>query len=360
MVNQKESKRMKLKEKLKKLKEHLKRVFKFFLSNKSMPDAIEVFKRGFDWIKDKEFLKVFLTLWAVNFIFQLLIMAAVIILIFVVGDEKTFSSMLVEETSTLILALLTNPYVIITILFVIIGLIVVQYINGFYLTAKIFEKYGKITKYLKINISNIIDMIVYGIVSFITIDICNWMDKRIAIVQGVLLIIGVAIGIGTIAALLSGASESALILLLAMLLGGILILLPLLIIVAYNGIRYAIALPVRVAEAESARDAMVKTWSLTSGKALEIFVIIIIVVIFSTVLGLAGFIVKLPIQIVGGIYPIASLIASFSTLLIDTGITSFSIVVVEFVLVNYYLSLKTELAGKSARKSETERSERGK
>lgn len=289
-----------------------------------MTDVIEIAKKGFDWIRDGEFWKLFLLIWAS----YLAIYLAVIV--FGVIYAFTNSLLVIIPAAIVVIPLLLLAF----------------YLSSLHLYSKALEKYGEKTKYTEISLPGIIDMVVFNIVSNVTYFF-NWVDKRILIAQVALTIIGIVF----IAAAFVGYSSQNI--LLAIAAGGIalLVLIAYGAVIIYNSLRYVFDTAVRVVEADGARDAMVKAWPKTQGRVLEVLGLAIVLGLIGLAFGIAGAVITVPLSVIGELVPAISIVTSFFEQLVSTFINVFIVFVSVFAISNYYLAVRRELAAAAPKKA---------
>jgi len=231
--------------------------------------------------------------------------------------------------------------------------ILVGFFSTFYICDKVLNHLGVKTKnWSAINGHNIIEYVKYWIVD-IVITMFNWVDKKILIAQIIAYVVAVIslvflTVVGFSPALSSTFGSAAFMILVALAVIAVVVALILLI---YNSIRFFVALPVRLSEAEGTVDAFKRSWELTRGRAFNIFCIQILYSILALILVIVA---ALPLILAAlGISGAGVSLGAVLTL-IGFGITLILFFIVSiyltmfgsFVVTNYYLSIKKEMSKK--------------
>ena len=196
-----------------------------------------------------------------------------------------------------------------------------SYLSTFYLYSKVGKVFHKKSVFEKFNLANVLELVKFSIVSFVTV-LFNWVNKKILIIQ-VSIIIAIVI-LATIFLLLKPFAQLSTLLIIF----SVILFLFYFVILIYNTLRFYPALLIRIFKNKSATESLKEAWELTRGNALHIFLSTVVVAIvdfaITFVIGIIQLIIQLPFAILSVIY-LPQLVRFIQTLLYPLDLLSSSI-----------------------------------
>jgi len=329
-------------------------------------DLIDAIKAGFRWIKDKDSQKLFLKLTGVTFAFSI-ITTFIVIGMLLVGAVGVFSVIgLPESIQSVIkegivesfglelgaisgsITLISGLIIVFLAIVLILAWITLFYLFSFFLCGKIIEKRGINNKYTEINTKNIIDNVIYSIAYSFTV-LFNWVSKKMLYIQIFFYIIVAAPIVFLLLEYISGRIIISEIARNTLVIGSFLLIIigsfPITLGIIYNSYRYYISLPVRIIESAGAREAMKKTWPLTRGYVISLFVLSILIAIVMIAINIPFWIASLIISLIGeistaiDIWPL-SILTSIINLILKSLFSTFVSFIIANIIVDIYFKIK--------------------
>ena len=282
----------------------------------------------------KEYSKYF---WIYVVLPGILLIAVALVLILIFTQEYIFGSIFFDWTRLIAKISILIPILLVLVISGIIILINASYLSTFYLYSKVGKVFHKKSVFEKFNLANVLELVKFSIVSFVTV-LFNWVNKKILIIQ-VSIIIAIVI-LATIFLLLKPFAQLSTLLIIF----SVILFLFYFVILIYNTLRFYPALLIRIFKNKSATESLKEAWELTRGNALHIFLSTVVVAIvdfaITFVIGIIQLIIQLPFAILSVIY-LPQLVRFIQTLLYPLDLFSYSISL--FIMMFLQFSIYSQL-----------------